>query len=48
MPTPEEDAETIEQYEIHKARKEEQEVINERKRAARRAEKMGTGISNTT
>jgi len=47
VPTPEKDAETIEQYEIHKARKEEQEVKNERKKAARRAEKMGTGISKT-
>ncbi|RPB05532.1 hypothetical protein L873DRAFT_1757712 [Choiromyces venosus 120613-1] len=43
VPTSEEDAEIVAQYEMHKVRMEEQKIINERKRAARRAEKSAIG-----
>jgi len=43
VPTSEEDAEIIAQYELYKVRTEEQQVINERRRAERRAEKNAVG-----
>ncbi|KAG0636860.1 hypothetical protein HOY80DRAFT_317314 [Tuber brumale] len=43
VPTSEEDAETIAQYELYKVRMEEQLEINKRKRAERMAEKSAIG-----
>lgn len=43
VPTSEEDAEIVAQYEIHKARMEEQQKINKRKRAERSAERNSIG-----
>ncbi|PUU73960.1 hypothetical protein B9Z19DRAFT_1134102 [Tuber borchii] len=43
VPMSEEDAEIVVQYEIHKARVEEQQKINKRKRAERRVERNSIG-----
>ena len=43
VPTPEEDAEIVAQYEIHKARMVEQQKINKRKRVGRRVEGTSVG-----